>query len=90
MESDEAIQSQNYYRAINVFIERDWIEIYDGSDENAEKLGRLCGQNPGQISSSGSSLLLWFHSAVSTRPHNKKDIQGYRVIADVGERTILQ
>ena len=44
-------------------LKRDWLEVYDGSDENAEKLGRFCGHNPGQISSSGSSLLLWFHSA---------------------------
>ena len=72
-----------------VFIKRDWIEIYDGSDENADKLGRFCGQNPGHISSSGSALLLWFHSAEWSRPHDKKDIQGYRVIADVGKATIL-
>ena len=69
---------------------RDWLEVYDGSDENAEKLGRFCGHNPGQISSSGSSLLLWFHSAEWSRPYHKSDIQGYRVIADVGKLTILK
>ena len=72
-----------------VFIESDWIEIYDGSDESADKLGRFCGQSPGQISSSGSALLLWFHSAEWSRNYDKKDIQGYRVIADVGMTTIL-
>ena len=58
--------------------------MYDGSDENAEKLGSFCGQIPVQISSSGSSLLLWFRSDSTEDPYDEKAPIGYRVIADIG------
>ena len=63
--------------------------MYDGIDESAEKLGSFCGQNPGQISSSGSSLLLWFRSDSTDDPYDEKAPIGYRVIADRGNMEIF-
>ena len=63
--------------------------MYDGIDENAEKLGSFCGQNPGQISSSGSSLLLWFRSDSTDDRYDEKAPIGYRVIADRGTMEIF-
>ena len=63
--------------------------MYDGIDENAEKLGSFCGRNPGQISSSGSSLLLWFRTDSTEDPYDDKAPIGYRVIADIGRIKII-
>ena len=63
--------------------------MYDGIDENAEQLGSFCGQIPGQISSSGSSLLLWFRSDSTEDPYDEKAPIGYRVIADIGKTEIV-
>ena len=42
----------------------DWLELYDGSDTNAPRIGeRLCGATiPTTIYSSGNELFLRFHS----------------------------
>ena len=74
---------------------RDWVEVYDGSDENAESLGRFCGHNPGVITSTGESLLFRFHFDEMnddfdnpTDPEKRIQQIGFRVIVDVGTEKI--
>ena len=65
---------------------QDWVDVYDGANETFDKLGRFCGYYPSQISSSGNSLLLWFHTDESnpmSSPEQPKPT-GYRIIADTG------
>ena len=41
----------------------DWVEIFDGEDDNAKSLGRFCNsQLPSSIKSSGGSLMIHLHT----------------------------
>ena len=45
----------------------DKVEIYDGADVNARKIGRFCGTvSPGDITSSGNKLYVKFKTDGST------------------------
>ena len=78
-------------------IQRDWLEVLDGSDEWSfplrDEMGfsKFCGTNPGSLTSSGSSLTLRFKSDYqnhNTIPYEQdkksNDPIGYRVIVDTG------
>ena len=78
------------------FFFRDWVEVYDGSDENAESLGRFCGHNPGVITSTGDSLFFRFRSdefndefVDPTNAEVKIQQIGFRVIVDTGTKNIF-
>ena len=61
--------------------------MYDGANETSDKLGSFCGYYPSQISSSGNTLLLVFHTDESNPPlpDTEPKPTGYRIIADIGK-----
>ena len=66
---------------------QDWVDVYDGANETSDKLGSFCGYYPSQISSSGNTLLLVFHTDESNPPlpDTEPKPTGYRIIADIGK-----
>ena len=65
----------------------DRVDVYDGANETSDKLGSFCGYYPSQISSSGNTLLLVFHTDESNPPlpDTEPKPTGYRIIADIGK-----
>ena len=64
----------------------EYLAVYDGPSQNSALIGRFCGQDVPDITSTGPSLLLVFVSKIDSPPYDRTGFQAFAQLIANGKQ----